>query len=230
MDPFMIFIKHSCQNMNIYSMEDIAILKCVSKEIKNDLDEIYKCETQSKKIYDQSCKILGCSTEINLTKPTVLNRDFYTKNMIQLNRYYNEETIKNRVQRAKLNSFLKEFTLHNCKNVFTKFQNITIEEQTNTVSELLNYTEISNNNMGIKVLAIYLIYYFLLKLYKKNGSHFIKNVEKCILGSINFRFTCVSKANENVRELKEQITLLPYTFTDKVIRLLKETSRQISQI
>ena len=112
--------------------------------------------------------------------------------------------------------------------LFTKFSNVTFDEQTNTLSELLSFIENENKNMASKILTIYVIYYFISKLYKKNGSHFNKN--NSLLGNNNFRFICISKANEVVQTLKNEITLFPYTFIDKVIRLVRETARILSKL
>ena len=60
MDPFIIFIKHSCQEMNVYSLEDVALLKCVSKEIKTELGEIYQNKEKVNELCKNTCKQLGC--------------------------------------------------------------------------------------------------------------------------------------------------------------------------
>lgn len=228
MDGFIMFIKHSCQEMNIYCLEDIAILKCVSKEIKTELDEIYKNTEKTNELCKNTLKHLGCSFEKEFST-TVLNRVLYLQYMFQLTRYYNDNTIKCGKKRDKLVEFLNEFTLNNSMKVFIKFSKIHIDEQSNTLRELLNFSDSQNNNIATKVFAIYLIYYFISKLNKKNGMQFIKNSNTCILGCKNFRLTCVLKANEIIQNLKNEITLFPYTFTDKVIRLLRETSRSISR-
>lgn len=208
-------------------MEDVAIMKCVSKEIKNEFDAVYKTDEKINELCIRTSNNLGCTFEKELTNKPLLNRILYLQYMVQVTRYYNDDTMKSFKKRDKLVLFLNEFTLHNSMKIFTKFSNISIEEQTSTVTELLNFTNKDNTNMASKVIAIYLIYYFISKLYKKNGNHFIKR--KSILGCNNFRLTCISKCNEVVYSLKNEITLFPYTFTDKVIRLLRETSRSLAQ-
>lgn len=227
MDPFMIFIKHSCQEMNIYSLEDISTLKCVSKDIKGELDVLYKNNERTNQLCKNTSINLG-NINVELPKETVLNRVLYLQYMVKLNRYYHDDTIKNSLKRDKLVSFLNEFTLQNATKIFTKFFKITLDEQTNTISELLYFTEEHNHNIAIKIFTTYLIYYFLSKLYKKNYEPFIKNKDKCVLASRSFRFTCISKATEVVHTLKNEITLFPYTFIDKVMRLVRETSRSLT--
>jgi hypothetical protein len=229
MDPFTIFIKHSCQEMNIYSLEDVAVMKCVSKEVKTELDAIYKKDEKINQLCNNTSKNLGCTDTKNLPNKSLLNRVLYLQYMVQLTRYYNDDTMKSHKKRDKLVWFLNEFTLHNSMKVFTKFTNVSIDEQTNTMNELLRYTSIDNRNMASKVISVYLAYYFISKLYKRNGSLFIKNRKTCILASNNFRLTCISKANEVTFTLKHEITLFPYTFIDKVIRLVRETSRSLTQ-
>lgn len=226
MDPFTIFIKHSCQEMDIYSLEDVATMKCVSKEIKTEFDAIYKKDEKINELCKQTAKNVGCIYEKELTNKSLLNRVLYLQYMVQATRYYNDDTMKSIEKKEKLVMFLNEFTLHNSMKVFTKFHDVSIDHQTCTVVELLNFTDKDNKNMASKILTIYLIYYFISKLYKKNEKHFIKR--KSILGCNNFRLTCISKANEIVHSLKTEITLFPYTFTDKVIRLVRETSRTLT--
>lgn len=227
MDAFTIFIKHSCQEMNIYSLEDIAVMKCVSNEIKKELNIIYKKDEKVNELCEQTSKNLGCTYKKELTNKPLLNRALYLQYMVQATRYYNKDTIENHKNRETLVLFLSELTLYNSIKVFTKFSNVSIDEQISTVIELLNFTNKDNKNMASKVIAIYLIYYFISKLYKRNGSHFVKR--ESILGNNNFRFTCISKANEVFYSLKNEITLFPYTFIDKVIRLVRETSRNLTQ-
>jgi hypothetical protein len=215
--------------MNIYSLEDVAVMQCVSSEIKRELDAVYKNDEKTNELCKKTSTDLGCSMEKELSNKSLLNRVLYLKYMVQLTRYYNDDPVKNHKTKDKLVSFLSEFTLHNCMNIFTKVSNVTVTEQSSTITELLRFTHNDNKNMASKIIAIYLIYYFISKLYKRNGSIFIKNRNACILGCIEFRFTCISKANEVIHTLKNEITLLPYTFIDKVIRLVRETSRNLAQ-
>lgn len=230
MDSFIIFIKHSCQEMNIHSLEDIATLNCVSKDIKSELDVLYKSDERKNELCKNTARNLGnINGSLELPKETVLNRPVYLQYMVQLNRYYHDDTIKNNLKRDKLVLFLNNFTSQYASIVFTKFSNISQNEQTETISELLYFTEENSQNIATKVLTTYLIYYFISKLYKRNGSHFIKNKKTCILASREFRFTCISKANEVIQVLKHEVMLFPFTFIDKVIRLVRETSRSLSQ-
>lgn len=228
MDPFTIFIKHSCQEMNIYSLEDVARMKCVSKELKIELDAIYTNDDKVNELCKQTSENLGSTAEQEPNNKTLLNRVLYLQYMVQLTRYYNDDIMKSNKKKEKLVVFLNAFTLRNTMKLFTKFFDVSIEQQTSTIAELLNFTSKDNKNVVSTVVALYLIYYFISKLFKKNGNHFIKR--KSILGCNNFRFTCISKANEVVHSLKNDITLFPYTFTDKVIRLIRETSRILTQV
>lgn len=230
MDAFMIYIKHSCQEMNIYCLEDIATMKCVSKVIKTELEEIYQNQEDKNALSQNTIKQLGFVTINDLSKLTLLNRELYLQYMFQVTRYYNDQTMEKIQKRDKLVLFLNEFTLHNSMKIFTNFSNVTIDEQANTVSELLKFADVENKNMADKILAIYLIYYFVSKLYKRNGKRFLKDRNKCILGCNNFRTTCVLKANETIQSLKKEITMFPYIFIDKVIRLLQQTSRNIANL
>lgn len=228
MDPLLLVFKHSCMNMNIYGLEDIAILKCVSKDISNELDGIYKDIDRYTKCVEKTCQNMGYVSKTTLQSNTVLNRDVYVKYMVQLTRYYsNHMTCP--IVCTNFVSFLEDFTRTNCMKVFTKFKNISHEEQINTMNELLCFTY-DNKNMATKILAIYLLYYCISKLYKQNTKTFVKNKKQCILGSARFRNTCASKCDHIIIQCKDEITLFPYRFIDKLIRLLQETKRNLVNI
>jgi hypothetical protein len=229
MDPLLVVFKHSCLHMNIYGMEDIAVLKCVSKDIRNELDDIYKDEDRKTKLLETTCQTMGYVSKTSLQHDTVLNRDLYVKYMVQLTRYYNPNVTTCNKLHADFVSFLEDFTKTNAIKVFTKCKNISLQEQVNTINELLCFTY-DNKNIATKILAIYLMYYFISKLYKKNIKTFVKDKKQCILGSVRFRKTCISKGNEIVLQCKDEITLFPYRFIDKLIRLLQETTRNLVNV
>lgn len=230
MDPLLVVFKHSCLHMNIYGLEDVAILQCVSKDINKEIDDIYKDEKRKTKLLEKSCQNLGYVSNTSLRNDTVLNRDVYIKYMIQLTRYYNHPNVATcNIVLTDFVSFLEDFTRTNAFKVFTNFKSISLEKQINTMNELLCFTY-ENKNTATKILAIYLLYYFISKLYKKNNKTFVKDRKQCILGSVKFRNTCTSKSNQIVLQCKNEITLFPYRFIDKLIRLLQETTRNLVNI
>jgi hypothetical protein len=215
--------------MNIYGLEDIAVLNCVSKDISNEITDIYKDEERKTKLLEKSCQNLGYVSDTSLKSDTVLNRDVYIKYMVQLTRYYSSKLTCDIVVHTDFVSFLEDFTRTNAIKVFTNFKSISLEKQINTMNELLCFTY-DNKNMATKILAVYLLYYFISKLYKKNNKTFVKDRKQCILGSVKFRNTCTSKSNQIVLQCKDEITLFPYRFIDKLIRLLQETTRNLVNI
>lgn len=229
MDPFILVLKHSCLNMNLYGIEDVAILKCTSKDIKKELESLYTNEQRKQNLLVASAINMGFNSTKPIQNKTALNRDVYIRYMIELSKYYKPEVMSCEVAHNNLLSFLEAFTLHNSVKAFTKFQKLTIEEQVNTMDELLGFTS-DNKNKASKILAIYLIYYFISKLYKHNGSLYAKNKRLCILSSTNLRFTIVSKGTAVVSQCKEESTMFPYKFIDKVIRLIQETNRNIKNL
>lgn len=230
MDAITIVIKHSCLSMHSYSMDDVATLKCVSKEIKAELDEVYKSDVNKTQLITKTLENLGyVPNDKPLHSKTALKRELYLQYMIQLNRYYNRDTVKNKDDHGKLICFLNEFTLKNCMQVFTKFTDLTLDEQFNTVHELLSFTQ-NDDHSSSNPLAIYLIYYFINKLHNKNAYVFVKNRKKCILASREFRYICISKSNEVVFQYKNATTLFPYTFINKLIKLLQQTSRNLANM
>ncbi len=229
MDPLTIVFKHSSLNMIVFSLDDIATLKCVSKDLKQEFDIIYKKPEKHLELELATMKSMGFDCEPSLKDKTALKRDLYLKYMVQLDRYYNDDTIKNNDKCSKLISFLNEFTSKNAMKVFTNFRELTFDEQLNTVSELLSFTH-NNENIASNTLAIYLIFYFISKLYTQNGKLFIKNKKKCILSCNEFKFLCISKGTELIFKYKNMITLFPYTFIDKLIRLIQETNRKLANI
>lgn len=229
MNALTIVFKHSSLNMNIYSLNDIAILKCVSKDIKYELDDTYKKKDKQSQLHLTTMKSMGFECETSLKSKTALKREIYLKYMIQLDRYYNNDTMKNNISLDKFISFLNEFTSKNAMKVFTKFTDLTLDEQVNTVSELLSFIH-TDGNVASNTLAIYLVFYFVNKLYNQNGHIFIKNNKKCILSNNDFRLICISKGTGIVYQYKSMITLFPYTFIDKLIRLIQETTRKLVNI
>lgn len=230
MDPLLVVFKHSCLHMNIYGLEDIANLKCVSKSISTELNDIYKDEDRKTKLIEKTCQNMGYVSKTSLQSNTVLNRDVYIKYMVQLTRYYKHPNVVTcNIVHTDFVSFLEDFTRTNAIKVFTNFKSISFEEQKNTINELLCFTY-ENKNMATKILAIYLLYYFISKLYKRNKNTYVKDRKQCILGSAKFRNTCTSKSNQIILQCKDEITLFPYRFIDRLIRLLQETTRNLVNV
>lgn len=207
-------------------MEDISSLKCVSKDTKIEIDDLCKDEQRKQNLWMNTCHKLGYKkTKTKLQ--SVIHDMSHVKLMFQLHRYYNQDLGFNS-NTIKLTSFLKDLTLNKSINVFTKYNDITIKEQSNTINELLNFMR--SKHIEVRIAVIYLVYYFISKLYKKNNHIILKDANKCILANPNFRFTIITKSNQMVYEMKNEITNLPYSFVDKVIRKLQDTRRDVAQI
>lgn len=237
---FDIFVKHTSLHMNAFDAEDVSTLKCVSSEIKKELDVMYHSDEKQHEMWQKSLTNLGYvshssskkqSDDISTDKEkeyiplNALNGKLYIQHACRLHRLYGSD---NADKKAKFVAFMKDITLTHTKNMFISFNDLTLTQQSRTICELLNLG--SSKYIEIRILVTYLTYYFLNKLIKHNSSVYLKNRNKCVLSNSNFRFTVISKANQHVTSLKNEITSYPYTFTEKVIRMLNDTKRLVSEL
>lgn len=229
MNPLLLVFRHSCLNMNIYGLEDIATFKCISTEFNAELTSIYTDEERKKKLPLISAINMGYNSKKPIPSKTLLNRDVYVRYMVELTKFYKPEVMYRKLAYTNLSCFLDAFTLQNSQKCFIKYQNLTMEEQVNTMDELLAFT-IDNKNKASKMLAIYLIYYFVSKLYKHNVITFVKNRKLCILACRSLRYTIVSKGTQIVSQCKNDCTMFPYKFIEKVIRVIQGTNRYLKNI
>lgn len=226
MSAFDIFIVSSSITLDIFDLTDVATLKCVSKHIKTELDSIYKCEKMFEKLIVNEYKAIGCVCTKNIKEPSALKNLVYLKHISRVLRLYNNEIQKTN-KNGQFVGYLKEFTACHVQEMFIGFKEISTKEQTSTVISLIQLMD--SKHVAVKIIIIYLIFYFLTRLYKHNSYSFLTDKSKCVLANSRLQKTINERININIADLKDSTTIFPFIFIDKVLRIMMEMRRYLAK-
>lgn len=243
MTPFDTFVRIASVQLDMFDMEDVSILKCVSKDVKTYLESTYQHAEKYNRLLSNTFVKLGCpqkykeahesiffeykstnSETEEYTNKKVLNELLYIQHVLRVNRLYSKAS----ENKNAFVVYLKDFTLSHVGNLFTGFKNLTMEQQKQTIRELLIYSK--SKYIEVRIMTGFCVYYFICKILKQNGTSFLRNKKQCIFAEPLIKTTVISMSVQLSDVMKEEITCYPYTFTDKYIRLLNETKRLISTI
>jgi hypothetical protein len=231
MDAVIIFFDHAFMHMDVFDMEAIATLKCVSKAIKTDIEFVCKSQEKQDKLWVEMSKKIKTNNsrqkkyiEDDKEVKKLFSNNLHIKQILRCHRYY-DDAPKNKMHAVKLATYLKSLTFSQANLVFSGYENVTLKEQLSTINELLVFC--SSKDIDMRIMSAYFVFYFINKLIKHNSKSFIQNHKQCILASALFRQTTISKSDELVKNIKDEVTSFPYSFIDKFIRLLQETRRLV---
>lgn len=126
-----------------------------------------------------------------------------------------------------LQKVLKELTETASQMMFLSWKDLPVETQSNTVKVFIDLMH--HDKDSIRVIACYLMYYFILKLCKRNTEDFLTS-DRCILSIPSMKFIITRKAMEMTHSLRTQVFYFPYGFIEKLIRILNSTRREIAKL
>lgn len=231
------------EDRNRLGIEDYAVLQCVSKSVAKEAKDITECKECMQKAWmntafflgydsdfamrsialDYSTHYLGgksdktasssaTSTTSKTSNELVVDGVVVLRTFIRIRRLL--LTLESdKTSKVKLVSLLNELTSKIAKDTFSPSWDWSIDSQTKTVRSLLNLH--SSRCIELRVLGMFFTFYFISLILKDKR---LKTT--CILANQGFRETVIAQSFRLRADLRNQITMLPFGFTEKFIRTL----------
>lgn len=231
------------EDRNRLGIEDYAVLQCVSKSVAKEAKDITDCKECMQKAWMNTAFFLGydsdfamrslgltCSTHClggksdkTATSSTTSNtsktsNELVVDGMIVLKTFIKTRRLlftleSDETSKHKLVSLLNELTSKIAHDTFSPSWEWSIGSQTKTISSLINLH--SSRCIELRVLGMFFTFYFISLILKDKR---LKTT--CILANQGFRETAIAQSFRLRADLRNQITMLPFGFTEKFIRTL----------
>lgn len=247
-DMLVLVLKLTRENKqyNHFGIDDISALRCVSKTINKELDDILDVKKQLKRVWRNTAGFLGFDSDYFLTQIGV--RDLQSCNNIKtcddkvvLNSIHGQTLIRTVIKvrrlvfkiqknynpqesKVKLATLLNELTFKTASQTFTK--STTLKIQSHTIQTLIILC--ASSILEMRILGCYYTYYYLFHLYKY--TKVVNELYNSVLASDVIKRTAIDRATKLKEELRNEIMMLPYGFIEKIIRLLGQTSNALKHI
>jgi hypothetical protein len=204
-------------------LDDVACLKCVCKGWFTELEHLYKDKEED---LSKITAISFGNKKHEVYTEHLLNLPVFVKSIKQFQ--IASRNVDRPNGRAHIVQTTKEFTLRIAKTMIKDVKETSSLSQKSTFVLLLNLFE-NTKNSEIRILVVYIMFYYMNKLVKRNSKEFVKQGD-CILSSRRFRKVILKKCDELISHMRDEVTCFPYSFMNKVIRVCGETKRLISDI
>lgn len=240
------------ENRNRLGVDDYAVLQCVSKSVAKQAKDVIENTECMQKAWRNTAFFLGFDSDfpikslglghqshcggdlmyshenmkkikpqkISSSNELVVDANVVMRTFIKVRRLlFTLETNDN--SKKKLVNLLNELTLKVAKDTFSPRWTWNLEAQTNTIRSLLNCFK--SRHIELRVLAGFFTFYCISLCLE------LKRSETCILCNQRFRETAIASATSTRADLREKITLLPYGFTEKIMRILTLVSNKLNK-
>lgn len=232
------------EDRNRLGIDDYAVLQCVSKGVAKEAKDIIDNNDCMQKAWRNTAFFLGfdsdfaiktlnggehlphCRSDMKYAKKHTtgkikellsINDELVVDAKIVISMFiktrrllYTLETRK--PSKGKLVQLLNELTSKIAQDTFSLPATFTISSQSKTIRSLMNLLD--SRLIEMRVLACFFTFYFISLCLK------IKNKQDSILNNQGFRNTVIAKVASIKVDLRNQITLIPYGFTEKLFRAL----------
>lgn len=227
MDAFSIYCKQAFVNSRM-SLEELAVLSCVNKHLQQSLQMMYGSGTEQHvdKCALKSLEQIGIS--FTSQQDYVFNYVELVKFIVPFRRYQMLSMKSHKYQQA-LHKLLLHFTKRGKKTIFMEYKEIPFKKQTRTLSIMLRFIQ-KEENTAVKLIFVYIMYSFILGLLQNNPTEFICNRDVSMFGFRKLRKSIVHSTNTLTQQIRENSVFMPFTFLEKLVRLLAQTRRIVSGI
>ena len=217
MDVLTVVMQYSMVHECKLDMVNIATLKCVSINTKLMVEK-YIDETI---VLDASANTIGIPYK-TLPREHAINMNIFLKQLLTTKRLYGKLESNDK---QKFKTMLNHFTSQGVNNVWSEsICGLPLQKQIDTISFLLGCVE--KNNIQHNVMIVYFLMQFIFKLINTNKT-ILKDKEKFLLQNVRLQQIIQNKCNEISTTLREEITMYPFAFVDRVIRKVGEVKRLV---
>lgn len=218
MDSLIVVLANACTS-TIFSMDDIATLMCVSKEV-NELVILNKlhCDNNTNVIITTALRT-GCTNTEYLTNDHCVNLSMLLKILLQVNRLYG-----NTKRNKELLDVLEILTSQLSKKIIKMGHDTCIKKQQATIGCLAHL--IHKDCVHHNIIILYVLMNFVKRV--ANVAYPKRRFATSILSESKFRKTVYNKCTESIRSIRDEITCFPFGFLEKVYRQCTDTRRVVS--
>lgn len=226
-------LKLTCvdSNRNHFTLDDLAVLQCVSTSVRTktyDILENTVCQ-------EQVCLNTLVSLGYHNTKPMNKLRFHSTegdlpihgavmlRTFIQTKRFLACDT-SDKVIKEKFVDTINEFTSHTALKTFTPSHTWTNAIGKETILFLM--TLVDNKSTEMRLLGCYYIFYFIMHHYNQKK----RSLNGCVLNNASFRKIVIDKTNELRKDLRNTISMMPFGFNEKLLRILSYVNTRLIKI
>lgn len=238
------------EERNRLGVDDYAVLQCVSKSVANAAKDIVEEKDCIQKAWRNTAFSLGYDSDFAIRslglgelphcrgdipkkgaknnmpqdKPKVTDDTLLVNSEIVLRTFIKARRLLstmdyNSVSKKKLVQLLNELTSKVAQDTFLSPWRWSFGSQSKTIRALMNLFE--SRFIEMRVLGCYFAFYFISLGLK------LRNVPDNILSQIRFREVVIAKTASVREDLRNDITKMPFGFTEKIIRMLSMINNKL---
>lgn len=218
-----VFLQYSLVSKSFVNMQDVSVLKCVSKDTQRMVKEYVDNNTDGKQaVIEVTAGMLGISPN-SLARKHIIKTDILFKNLLIIERVYGSKKHK-----AVLLQTLNNLTGHVVPELWTEtLVHVEKQKQMDTIHFLLH--SIQDDCLPRNIIIVYILMSFIFKLMNSNKT-ILFNRNEFALAHTRLQKVVVKKCINLTTLLREEITLYPYMFIDRVLRKLGDVKRAFSSL
>lgn len=220
MDVLRVFVQYCAVSKSILTMQDVAILQCLSQDTKS-MVKLYIDDVDGgrKFIVESTASTLGLPCEYK----HIINLEELVKQLLTIQRLYGNQRHKD-----KFLNVLDSFTRHIVSTIWTEpIEMLSKDKQTGTIHFLL--CSIHKGKSDQNVILIYILMCFIFKVINSNKT-IVHDKNKSLFAYPTIQHIIIDKCIELTKSLREEITSYPFMFIDRVIRRVGDVKRLVSSL
>lgn len=218
-------------NRNHFTLDDLAVLKCVCKSIRTKTRDILENTLCQEQVCSNTLVSLGYYNSKPMNKlrfrPTEgdlpIHGEIMLRTIIQTKRFLTSDTSDKVIKENFVNT-INEFTSKTALKTFTPSHTWTNAIGKETILFLM--TLVDNKSTEMKLLGCYYIFYFIMHHYNQKK----RSLSGCVLNNANFRDIVIDKTNELRKDLRNTISMMPFGFIEKLLRILSYVNTRLMKI
>jgi hypothetical protein len=201
-----------------FNMQDIAALKCVSKELQ--------CLVT--KHIDDALLIISTANDVDIPYAKLMSDHCLDTTMLLQQLLIIKRLHGNQAKVQQLVNVLNAFTRDITSGIWTEsFKGMSRETQFYTIDFLAHCN--CEGNLGHNIVIVYLLMTFMAKFLNNNRA-ILDDRKQTVFAGQRFRDVMVCKCTHLTSTLREEVTAYPYMFVDRVLRKIGDVRRFVQKL
>lgn len=218
-------------NRNHFTLDDLAVLQCVSTSVRTKAHDILENTLCQEQVCSNTLVLLGYHNSKPMKKlrfrstegELPIHGEIMLRTFIQTKRFL-ASGISDQVIKDKFVNYINEFTSKTALKTFTPSHTWTNAMGKETILFLM--TLVDNKTVEMRLLGCYYIFYFIMHHYNQKK----RSLNGCVLNNANFRDIVIDKTNELRKDLRNTISMMPFGFIEKLLRILSYVNTRLMKI
>jgi hypothetical protein len=230
-EVLVLVLKLTCvdSNRNHFTINDLALLQCVSSTVKENACNIRSSTECHEKVCQNTLGLLGYGNTKPVKKLRLhaseedlpIHGDVMLRTFIQTKRFLASQ---DKVTKEKFINMINEFTSETALKSFTPSHSWSNDSSTSTIRFLMDLA--NNKVVEMRLLGCYYTFYFIMHLYNQKK----RSLSGCILSNASFRDIVIDKTNKIRKDLRNTISRMPFGFIEKLMRILSYVNTRLSKL